>query len=277
MRKIGFVVDSTIGDVFIDASVVSLKVNVDGMEYVEGKVDPQIIVKAIQDKKDVKTSQPAPTSFMEAYEEQLDKGYEHVICLTLSGGLSGTINSANLAKDMLESDQVTVIDSGTVHVGAQYIFEKAVELADTGASVDQVVAYINDLIVKGSLIFTVDNLATMVKNGRLSRVQALIGNILRIKPILRFDQGILEVEHKARGIQAVFKYITKQVVEMLDYAKIIVRITYVDNIDYAKEIFRQVKELSNDKIDVEVRGVLSSVISAHVGLGGTGIYLAFEE
>lgn len=276
MRKIGFVVDSTSGIKYKDVSVVPLKINIDGVEYEDGKIEQHIVVKALKDKVSIKTSQPPPTLFMLAYDEQLKKGYEHVICLTISGTLSGTVNSANLGKEMLESNQVTVIDSQTGDVGVQYILEKALKLANTGAEVDEVIDYIEKLITKGSLLFTVDNLSTLVKNGRLTKVQALIGNVLRIKPILRFKQGVLNVEHKARGLQGVFKYINRQIVDLLEHLNIVVRIAYIDNLENAEKLYSIIKNLNKDNIDVELRGTISPVISAHIGIGGMGIYLAHK-
>ncbi|HHW79188.1 MAG TPA: DegV family protein [Acholeplasmataceae bacterium] len=276
MRKIGFVVDSTFGEQIEDVSVVRLTVDVDGKEYVDGFIKPEIIVKALEEKKHIKTSQPNPTAFIEAINEQLEKGYEQIICLTISSGLSGTFNSANLAKKILNNDNVYVISTQTVNIGSKYILEKAIEYSEDH-TIEEVLKYIDYLISKGSVIFSVDELGTLVKNGRLSRTAALIGNILRIKPILRYKNNHLEVEAKVRRFQGVLKYITEQVENMLDKLKVIVRITYVNNEDYAismKEAIETVNHKNN--VEVKIMDILTPVVSAHVGLGGMGIYLTYE-
>ncbi|MDY0277131.1 MAG: DegV family protein [Acholeplasma sp.] len=276
MRKIGFVVDSTFGYEGNDVSIVPLKVIVNDKEYIEGSFDNEIVVKALHDKEHVKTSQPAPNMFVEAFEKQFELGYEHVICLTISSGLSGTINGANVAKDVLENDNITIIDTKTASVGSEYILEEAIKYAELGKSPQEVIDYINELIVKGSIIFSVNDLLTLVKNGRLSRLKAIVGSVLRVKPILRFKEGFLNVESKVRGLLGVFKYISDQVTEMLTKDEVVVRITYVDSFEYAKNMEKTLLALNNPKLSVKIKGILSPVISAHVGLGGMGIYLAYK-
>ncbi|VEU79623.1 DegV family protein [Haploplasma axanthum] len=274
MRKIGFVVDSTFGyKGNEDVSIVPLKVIINGYEYVEGEFSNEIVVNTMKEKRDVKTSQPAPSMFVDAFEKQFSNGYDYVICLTISSALSGTINGANVAKGILENENIFIIDTKTASVGSDYILEEALKLANKGMEVNEVIDHINEIITKGSLIFSVDDLSTLVKNGRLGKVSALIGSILKIKPILRFKEGVLTVEAKVRGLMAVFKYIKEQVVSLISDSDVIVRITYVDNIEYAKTLEETINNINNGKVNVQIKGILSPVISAHVGLGGMGIYL----
>lgn len=277
MRKVGFVIDSTFTYKNEDISVVPLKIIIDDVEYIEGQFNHDIAVNAFKEGKLLKTSQPTPNLFVEAYEHQLSLGYEHVICLTISATLSGTINGANVAKDIVNSNNVTVIDTQSGTIGAAHIIDETLKFANEGKSLEEIISFINETIKKGSIIFSVDNLQTLVRNGRLSRVSALIGGLLKVKPILRFKEGVLTVESKARGLLGVFKYITNQVSEMIqERDKVVVRISYVDNIDYAKALEENIKALKSDKVDVKLSGVVSSVMAAHVGLGGLGIYLGFK-
>lgn len=273
MRKIGFVVDSTFGYKGNEATVVPLNVFIDDKEYVDGKFDGSLVVEALEKDLKMSTSQPSPNAFLNAYEKELAKGYEHVICLTIASSLSGTFNSANLGKDILENDNVTIIDTKTVNLGSEYILEEAIKYANLGKSLEEVIEYINDLISKGSIIFSVDNLQTLVKGGRLGRFSALIGSVLKIKPILRFKEGILNVEAKVRGLMGVFKYITNQVSELLTGEKVVVRITYVDNKGYAENLERMINDLNDNNLDLNITGQLNASVAAHIGLGGMGIYL----
>lgn len=275
-RKIGFVVDSTFGEAINDVTFVPLTIDVDGKDYIDGTIDNEIIVEALSNKKHIKTSQPSPDKFVLGYKEQFAKGYDYVICLTVASSLSGTFNSATLAKEIYDNDNVYVIDTKSVNIGSKYILEKAIEYAEANNSLEDVLKYIDELIARGSVIFSVDELGTLVRNGRLSRTSALIGNILRIKPILRFKEGVLEVEAKVRRFGGVLKYITGQVENMLEKLKVIVRITYVDNIDYANSMKEAINNLDNKNIDIKIMDILTPVVSAHVGLGGMGIYLTYE-
>jgi DegV family protein with EDD domain len=278
-RKIGIVVDSTFGlsEKYIKdqkISVVPLKVIIDQKEYVDGTINPQVIVDALHQKLDVKTSQPAPDQFIEAYTEQL-KTFESVICMTISKTLSGTINSARLAKDILGNDNIHVIDSESNIMGSAYLTEKLIDFIDEGNALKASLEYLEQMKNQGSIVFTVDNLQTLVKNGRLSKMQAMIGNILKIKPILRFRKGVLDLEHKVRSFKNVILYLVEESIKLKEFGKVIVRIGYVDQSIGAKELEHEIFQ-ANPDVDIKIVGVISPVVSAHVGLGGLGIYLAYE-
>ena len=182
-RKVGLVVDSTFGlsQEFIkehQISVVPLRVLIEDREYVDGKINPELIVQALQHGKLVKTSQPAPELFIKAYQEQLEY-YPNVLCLTLSKTLSGTVNSATLAKTILENEHVFVADSESTINGSMYLCEQMINYLNEGHSVYEALQYLEEIKDKGSLIFTVDNLQVLVHNGRLSKVKAIIGNVLK--------------------------------------------------------------------------------------------------
>lgn len=278
-RTVGIVVDSTFGidKTFVEQhniSVVPLEVIIDGRSYVDGTFDPNLVIKAIENKKDVKTSQPSPEQFIKAYEEQL-KSFSEVICLTISKSLSGTYNSANLGQTILENPKVYVVDSESTINGGGYITEKLIEYLDQGYDAQKGLFYVEQLKSRGSIIFTIDNLQALVKSGRLGKVQAFIGNILKVKPILRFKQGVLALEHKVRSFDNVILYLVEETKKTMSQGKVIVRIAYVDQSIQAKELEHVIYQI-DEQIDIKITGVISPVVSAHVGLGGLGIYLAYE-
>lgn len=279
MRKVGIVIDSTFGleSQIVksqNVSVIPLNVYVDNKEYVDGSFEPELVIDALQRKLNVKTSQPSPDLFLQAYKEQLET-YEEVICLTISKTLSGTYNSAILAKDILNDERVAVIDSETTINGGAYLVEKLLEFLTSGKTLSQALVYLEQLKSQGSLLFTVDNLQTLVRNGRIGKVQAVIGNILKVKPILRFRKGVLELEHKVRSFGNVLIYIVKEAEKLLSFGKVIVRIAYVDQLEQAKQLEHDIYQLG-DQVEVKITGHISAVVSAHVGLGGLGVYLAHE-
>src|SRR3989339_1152681 len=278
-RKIGLVVDSTFGlsQTFIkqhQISVVPLKILIDDKEYIDGNIDPEVVVKALQEGKHVKTSQPTPELFIQAYEEQL-KMFPQVLCITLSKTLSGTINSATLAQTILENQNVYVVDSETTINGGLYLAEQMIFYLNEGHNITDALNYLEELKDRGSLIFTVDNLQTLVKNGRLGKVQAFIGNVLKIKPILRFRKGVLDLEHKVRSFKNVILYLTDEVKKMNLLGKVTVYIAFVDRSVEAKELEHELFQLG-EQVNVKITGVISPVVSAHVGLRGLGIYLTNE-
>ena len=275
-RNIGLVVDSTFG---LDKkyakenhiTVVPLKVIIDDKEYVDGEIAPEIINQALYDRRDVKTSQPSPEQFIRAYEEQLEK-FDQVICMTISKSLSGTFNSANLGKTILENDNIYVVDSESNINGAAYLAEKLIEYLDEGHHISDALGYLEKIKEKGSLVFTVDNLQFLVRSGRINKVQAVIGNVLKIKPILRFERGVLDLESKVRGFNNVIAYLVKEVHKIIENGKAIVRIAYVDKSVEAKMLEHEIYQIG-ENVSVKITGIISPVVSAHVGPGGLGIYL----
>jgi DegV family protein with EDD domain len=242
---------------------------------VDGTFDPELVVKALHEKKNITTSQPTPDQFLEAYQKQLET-FEEVICLTLSKSLSGTNNSAHLALTIHEKDNVKIVDSESTIVGGMYMTERLLDFLNEGHSAAEGVLFLEKLKDDGSLLFTVDNLHSLVKSGRIGKVQAFIGNALKVKPILRFKRGVLELEHKVRSFNNVLLYLKEQATKLVDQGKkIIIRIAYVDRSVEAKELQHVMVSVA-ENLDVQIRGVISPVVSAHVGLGGLGIYLGVE-
>jgi len=280
MRKVGIVVDSTFGltEQYIkenQINVVRLKVIIGNETYEDGNFDPEKVVEAFHNKISIKTSQPTPEQFIEAMNEQLQT-YDEVICMTLSKTLSGTVNSASLAATIIENPKVHVIDSESTINGGAYLTEKLVEYLNEGHSAEEGLVYLEETKEKGSLIFTVNDLQTLHHNGRLGLISTFIGNILRIKPILRFRRGVLELEHKVRGVTKAMDYLVNETKKLLEFGKkVIVRIAYVDRSIEAKELEHDIYQLG-DQVSVKITGVISPVVSAHVGLGGLGVYLAYE-
>ncbi|MDY0210371.1 MAG: DegV family protein [Acholeplasma sp.] len=280
-NKIGIVVDSTfkVNEAFLkekDIRVVYLDIIVGDKTYKDGEVSNEQIYEMMDKNIKVTTSQPAPNRFMNAYQSLLDDGYESVICLTVSSSLSGTFNSANLGKDMLEDPtKVMVYDTKSAICGAEYLTERLVHFTETLDSKEAVHIAFLEQRNKGSLIFTVDDLMLLVKSGRLSRLSGMIGNLLKIKPILRFDQGKLEVEHKVRSNENVIKYLVSEVGKLASKAKTVVRISYTTTSDLGLKFLDEIKK-SYEHVSIQLSDKISAVIAVHVGKAGLGIYLGHE-
>ncbi len=280
MRNVGIVIDSTFGVTEDYAKknkigIVPLKVIIADEEFQDGKMDPDKIIEAFHNKQTITTSQPTPEQFIEAINKQLET-YKEVICMTLSKTLSGTLNSATLAATIIDKPNVYVVDSETTISGGSYLTEKLIAFLDKGHTASEALDELKALQEKGYLIFTVNDLHTLHKNGRLGLISTFIGNILRIKPILRFKQGVLELEHKVRGVSRAMEYLVNETKKLLSLGKqVIVRISYVDRSVEAKQVEHAIYKLG-EKVSVKIAGIISPVVSAHIGLGGLGIYLAYE-
>ena len=143
------------------------------------------------------TSQPSPILFEEAYEKAVSEGCD-VVCLTCSGKLSGTHQSANIAAAEFPG-KVHVVDSGSIAIGLAILAEYALALAEEGKSAKEIVEMLLQKREKIKILALVDTLEYLKKGGRVSSTVALAGGLLNIKPVLSVICGEIRLVGKARG------------------------------------------------------------------------------
>ena len=138
------------------------------------------------------TSQPSPEEFLQLYEEAKEKN-EEVLVITLSSGLSGTVNAANLAKQMSEYEKIWIID-----------------MRAQGKKMEEIVAAIEDLKKRVTVCGMLDTLTYLKKGGRIPAALAVLGNVLQIKPVIELKDRELTMLGKARGRKGGVKYLWKE-------------------------------------------------------------------
>lgn len=148
-----------------------------------------------------KTSQPNPGTFERLFREELDKGNK-IICITISSNLSGTYNSACIAKDLLESDDIFIIDSKCGSSGEGLIVLEAAKMISEGLEVDDILSNLKTIINNLKTIISVDSIELLKKGGRISNSVAAIGTLLNIKPILTIEDGKVISFGKAKGTKS---------------------------------------------------------------------------
>lgn len=155
------------------------------------------------------TSQPSPEEYLEFFEEAKSKD-EEVLVLTLSSGLSGTINAANLAKQMSEYDKIWIIDSEQAIITQRFLVQKAVELRKEGKTTEDTVEILEDLKKRVTVCGMLDTLTYLRKGGRIPAALAVVGNMLHIKPVIELKDKTLTMLGKARGRSGGMKYLWKE-------------------------------------------------------------------
>ena len=155
------------------------------------------------------TSQPSPEEYLEFFEEAKSKD-EEVLVLTLSSGLSGTINAANLAKQMSEYDKIWIIDSEQAIITQRFLVQKAVELRKEGKTTEDIVEILEDLKKRVTVCGMLDTLTYLRKGGRIPAALAVVGNMLHIKPVIELKDKTLTMLGKARGRSGGMKYLWKE-------------------------------------------------------------------
>ncbi|RVU54244.1 DegV family protein [Anaerosphaera multitolerans] len=155
------------------------------------------------------TSQPSPQLYLNIYNEAKLKG-DDVLVITLAGGLSGTVNSANLAKDMIDYDRIRVIDSEQAIITQRLLVEHAVKLRDEGKELENIAGAIENLKRHTVVCGALDTLKFLKMGGRIPASMAFIGELLNIKPTIILKNSVLEELGKARGSKASLNLLYKE-------------------------------------------------------------------
>lgn len=211
MEKIKIITDSTLdlpAELIRekDIEVLPLLINFGEESYLDGV---EITTKEMIDKIDATgvlptTAQVTPNRFEESFKKYLDEGYK-IVALTLSSDMSGTYQSACIAKDMLESDDIVVIDSRNVTSGLGLLVLKACELRDKGLGIKEIEEGILKAIPKVKCSLNFESLENLVRGGRLSKTAGTIGSVLGLRLILEIKDGKMSVKDKVRGSKKALK------------------------------------------------------------------------
>ena len=216
------------------------------------------------------TSQINIYTFEEKFKELLDKGYE-ILYIGLSSALSGTFNSANMARNnILEENQnakIAVVDSISVSMGLGMLIKKAYEMINEGKMLEEIVQWIEENKNKVIHAILVDDLKHLKRGGRLSASSAAVGSILNIKPLLKLNNsGAVEAAEKVKGKKKALKRLASIVKEKaINIENEILYIMHGDALEeaqYLKEMILQ--ELNFKDVKVEYIG---TVIGTHGGPG----------
>ena len=175
---------------------------------------------------DTKTSQVNATEFMEYFEPFLQQGKD-ILHICLSSGISGTYNSANIAKDTLQEKypdrKIYIVDSLCASSGYGLLVDKLADLRDEGKSIDEVYEWAKAHIMNLHHWFFSTDLTFFIKGGRVSKASGLIGGLLSICPVLTVDrEGKLGARHKIRtkrkAIQTVVELMQQYALDGTNYS-----------------------------------------------------------
>lgn len=274
MEKIKIITDSTadlpqyIIDKY-DIEVLPLIVNVKGKAYLDTKEIKLPELLKVMDEENIfpTTSQVNPQRFYDCFKSYLDKGYK-IISILLSSKMSGTYQSACIAKDMLESDDIVVIDSLNVTSGLGLLVIKACRLREQEMELKEIKDKIMETIPHVKSVLAFESLDNLVKGGRLSKTAGAIGNILGIKLILDVKDGEMAVMDKVRGSKKAVKVILDYLNEkgILDNETSI--LLHVGETEILPELREKLNEEENDFIECEV----GCVVGTHSGSRACGVF-----
>ena len=155
------------------------------------------------------TAQITPNRFEEYFRKALDEG-DKVVAILMSSNMSGTYNSACIAKEMVESDDITIIDSQVITSAQGFFVLKACELRDKGLTPEEIKAEIERIIPKMNASLCFESLENLVRGGRISKTAGVIGTALGLRVIVGFENGMMVAKDKVRGNKKVIKKIISE-------------------------------------------------------------------
>ncbi|RLC94835.1 MAG: DegV family protein [Chloroflexi bacterium] len=225
------------------------------------------------------TSQPSVGDFLKLYR-RLSQDADAIISIHISSGISGTVGSAQTARqallaEMADSPKVYVVDSRTAAHGLALLVSTAARAIATGLPADRVAQKVEGLALRLSTIFVVDTLEYLHKGGRIGGAAALVGSVLQIKPLLHFREGRIDVLEKERTARKARRRMLEIVAERANGRPIRAAIVHAQAPEEAERVRQYLIEHLNCREHFIVE--CSPVIATHVGPGTVGVAFYTEK
>lgn len=284
MTKVAVVTDSNAGIEPTIAKemgihVIPMPFSINGETYFEDvNLSQEDFYKFLEQDADVVTSQPFPGDTTKMYEELL-KEYDEIIHIPMSSGLSGTYQTAHmLAQDY--NGKVHVADTLHVSITLRNDIYDAIQFAKEGKTATEIKTLLEDNRANASIYLTVTTLENLKKGGRITPAVALLGGMLKIKPILQIQGEKLDTFNKTRTLSKAHKIMLEAIQQSsterfntpIEDQSVAIAIAYTKDIDQANEFKALLQEaLPNKTIDIVP---LSLSVACHTGPGalGVGVY-----
>lgn len=271
----------------IGVSYVSFTFEMDGKQYIDdlGKSIPfDEFYKKVGDGANVKTSQVNEKQFEEYFESFLEKGYD-ILHLCLSSGISGVMNSANMAKNLLAEKypdrKILLVDSLAASSGYGLLVDLLAEKKNQGMGIDELYEFAEQIKLNIHHWFFTTDLTCFIRGGRVSKTAGFVGKLLSICPLLNVDyKGQLQPREKIRGKKNAIERAAEM---MLQHAKDGENYTgkcFISHSaceDDAKELASKIQETfqkMQNKVEIDTIG---TVIGCHTGPGTVALFFVGDE
>lgn len=207
------------------------------------------------------TAAPSPGAFEDAFRRQAQAGADALVCVNLSSALSATMQSAqNAAKGFEDDLDVRVIDSRSISTGLGTLARRAAAAAEQGADADAVEELIREAIERTHVIGTLDTLENLKKGGRIGGLQAAVGSLLSIKPLVDISTGEVAEAGKARTRRKALEWLRDRIVKAGDVEELHIVHGGAPDVDVLLEMI----EPHHSTDDIQVR-LIGPVIGTHGG------------
>ncbi len=274
MKKIAIVTDSSayLPKSFIESNniqVVPLKIHWDGENFEDGvSITPAEFYERLEKSSTIPTtSQPTTEEFLRIFEE-LAPHYDGIVVPLISSGISGTVNSAQIAVSMFSKVPVEVIDSRSTSTGLAMVVIAIAQDVTEGKSLKEVKLHAEEIIQGTSTFFVVDTLEYLHKGGRIGGASRFLGTMLSIKPILYLD-GTIDALEKVRSKKKAIERLIDLAVDKAAGKPAHVGVMHANALEEVKNL-RGYLQLQINCKEIEIYDI-SPVIGTHVGPGTLGV------
>lgn len=275
MGKVKIVTDSTV-DMSAeelkkyDIKMIPLSISIDGEVFLDKiEIGTDEFLERMRNSKELpKSSQPSAGAFLDVYNKLGADGSE-IVSIHMTGGMSGTVRSAESAAGMSDA-MVTVVDSKFISKALSFQVIEAAIMAKEGKSSAEITERLAVIQNKTALIIVIDTLDNLVKGGRIGKVSAFIGSLLNIKPIAILEGGVLNPVTKARSQSQIVKKLVNRFVDDTK-GKIVkgVGIAHANGFGLSDKVREAVKEVSGIE-SIKIEGT-TPVVSTHAGEGAMAL------
>jgi DegV family protein with EDD domain len=258
-----------------DVTVVPLSIRFGTEEFVDGatlSVD-QFWSRCAASPTLPETAAPSPGAFQEAFLGAAADGYDGVLCLNLSSGVSATYQSAAAAASAVD-DRIPVraVDSRSLTMGLGLMVLDVAELAASGAGLDELASRVDQLIPRTEVYGVVDTLEHLEKGGRIGGARALLGSLLSIKPVVTLVDGVVEEESKQRTRARSLRYLADKVKSSGPLSRVAVSNGAATDLDQFLALLEGVTtDHALEVVD------LGPVVGTHTGPGTVGVSMILKS
>jgi DegV family protein with EDD domain len=257
--------------------VVPLQVVIGATVYDEGAdgATPDLVAAALKEWRPVSTSRPGPATLLEVYEQAARDGATEIVSIHLSGDMSGTFESAQLAaRDA--SIRVVPVDTRQVGVATGFAVLAAADVLDAGGDADAAAEAARARAAASASLFYVDTLEYLRRGGRIGAAAALLGGALSVKPLLKIEDGVVASLERVRTSARALSRLEELAVQAAGEQPVDVWVGHLANPDRAQELSgRLAHRLEAELEGREVwSGELGAVLGAHVGPGMIAVCVA---
>jgi DegV family protein with EDD domain len=266
-------------------SLVPLNVTLEGKHY-KDRVDimPDDLYAVIEEiEEPVTTGNPSPEDFYLEMKKAAENGHDEIICINMSSGTSGSYQSAVLGHELFYENhpdsevRIRVIDSVSMSHGTGWLILKSARLIESGMCYEEIINFVEMYKYNTKHFLSVDDLDHLIRSGRLSNASAMIGKLLKLKPIMTMKDTKGAIVAKERGRKRVLEHYVRELKARIDRG-----ITDFIIVGYTSDriiaVNLQNKIRKENAFDGEIFIMQMGVsVGAHVGLGGLSMYFVEKD